>query len=57
MTPAEVLVLTLATMLFVVVFVDDAKGTLTPLMGTLFLALATLAALAALLHLVTQGTE
>jgi hypothetical protein len=57
MTPAEVAVLTLATMLFVVVFVEETRGTLTPRMGVLLLTLATLAALAALLHLVTRVTE
>ena len=56
MTPAEVLVLTLATMLFVVVSVEGTRGTLTPRMGVLLLALAMLAALAVVLHTLARYT-
>jgi hypothetical protein len=56
MTPAEVAVLTLATMLFVVVFVEATRGTLTARMGVLLLTLATLAALAVLLHVLARVT-
>ena len=54
MTPAEVPVLTLATMLFVVVSVEGTRGTLTPRMGVPLLTLAMLAAVAALLHVVAR---
>ena len=56
MTPAEVAVLTLATMLLAVVIVEEGKGTLTPLMGVLLLTLAMLAVFAVLLHLLAQVT-
>ena len=46
--------LTLATMLFVVAFVEGARGTLPPGMGVLLLTLAMLATVAALLHLLAQ---
>ena len=49
-------VLTLATMLFVVVFVEETKGTLTPRMGVLLLTLAMLATLAVILHLMARVT-
>ena len=54
MTPAEVAVLTLATMLFVVVFVEATRGTLTPRMGVLLLTLAVLAVVAVLLRLLAR---
>jgi hypothetical protein len=56
MTPAEVAVLTLATMLLAVVIVEEAKGTLTPLTGVLLLTLAVLAVFAVLLHLLARVT-
>ena len=51
MTPAEGLVLVVAAILAGAVFVELAKGTLTPRAGALLLALATLAAVAAFLRM------
>ena len=54
MTPAEVAVLTLATMLFAVVFVEGTRGTLAPRMGVFLLTLAMLAAVAAFLRMAAR---
>jgi hypothetical protein len=51
-TPAEALVLVVATILVVAVTVEAAKGALTSRAGVLLFALAVLAEAAALLHTV-----
>jgi hypothetical protein len=54
MTPAEDLVLAMAALLGVMVFVEGAKGTLTSRAGVLLLALAMLAVVAALVHMLSR---
>ncbi len=51
MIPSEELVLAMAATLSSAVFVERARGTLTPRMGALLWALALLAAAAAVLHM------
>jgi hypothetical protein len=51
MISSEAVVLAVAVLLAVVVFMRGRKGTLTPRMGVLLLALAMLAALAAFVHM------
>ena len=52
--PAEALVLVLAALLIGVVLMEEAKGTLTSRAGALLLALATLASVAAFLHMAAR---
>ena len=56
LTPEEVLVVAAAATLATMVFVEGRKGALGPGAGTLLLALAVLAVLAAILHLVARVT-
>ncbi len=54
MTPQEGLVLMVAAVLFVVVFVEGTKGTLSTWAGVLLMSLGMFAVVAALLHMVAQ---